>query len=58
MRRRILGKRFSSLFALLHAKAFACKGRCAVYKVIYLGGRVSVGNIKSGERKEEVEEVW
>jgi hypothetical protein len=29
-----------------------------VYKVIYLGGRVSVGNIKSGERKEEVEEVW
>ena len=30
-----MGKGVLSLFAVLHAKAFACKGRRAVYKVIY-----------------------
>jgi hypothetical protein len=41
-----LGKRAASLFALLHAKVFAYKGR------------VNVGDIRGGERVEEVEEVW
>jgi hypothetical protein len=41
-------------FTVLHAKAFAYKGRRAVYKVIYSGA----SDIRGGCRIEEVEEVW